>query len=129
MVMGSAFDILSAIWPPRTSFVNYPLGHQAGKAFDPEDQHCVCKAAIESFKLHTKPGQVNVLDCNWGSTEDICSIIGGKEVVLRRDTTVKYQTQADFDAAVARLGSEEAKGIVSPEAIRQQKALEKYLGK
>lgn len=60
---------------------------------------------------------------------DMCSIIGGKEVVLRRDTTVKYQTQADFDAAVAKLGSEEAKGIVSPEAIRQQEALGKYLGK
>lgn len=123
MVLGSAFDILSSAWPPRTSFVNYPLGHQAGKPFDKVDQFRIVRAALEGFELLTKPGQVNVLDCNWGDTIDACATVGGAEVVLRRDTVVKYQNQEDLELAVARHGLEEAGGVVSTEATRQREAL------
>lgn len=123
MVLGSAFDILSSAWPPRTSFVNYPLGHQAGKPFDKADQYKLVRSAIEGFELHTKPGQVNVLECTWGDTEDVCATVGGAEVVLVRDTTIKYQNQFDLDAAVAQHGREKAGGIVSIPATRQREAL------
>lgn len=124
MVLGSAFDLLSSAWPPRTSFVNYPLGHSAGKPFDEADQYRLVRASLEGFALHTKAGQVNVLGCDWGLTEDFCATVGGAEVVLRRDTDVKYQNQKDLDAAITRHGAEKAKGIVSPEATRQQVALD-----
>eukprot|EP00747_Dinoflagellata_sp_TGD_P072371 gnl/TRDRNA2_/TRDRNA2_157449_c0_seq1.p1 gnl/TRDRNA2_/TRDRNA2_157449_c0~~gnl/TRDRNA2_/TRDRNA2_157449_c0_seq1.p1 ORF type:complete len:126 (+),score=23.90 gnl/TRDRNA2_/TRDRNA2_157449_c0_seq1:357-734(+) len=123
MVLGSAFDILSSCWPPRTSFVNYPLGHQAGKKFNPSDQLRLVKAALEGFETFRKPGQVNVLDCNWGDTVDTCATVGGKEVVLLRDTATRYQCQEDLDAAVALHGAEEAGGIVSDAAVRQRKVL------
>jgi hypothetical protein len=38
MCLGSAFDILGAGQPPRATFVDYPLGHSAGKRFDAADQ-------------------------------------------------------------------------------------------
>lgn len=123
MVLGSAFDILSSGWPPRTSFVNYPLGHPAGKPFDREDQRFLVKSALEGLELHTKPGQVNVLDCSWGQLEDVCATVGGAEVVLRRDDTIKYQSEADVQAAIARHGVGKANGIVSSEATRQRQEL------
>mmetsp|Transcript_6651 Transcript_6651/g.13285 ORF Transcript_6651/g.13285 Transcript_6651/m.13285 type:complete len:138 (+) Transcript_6651:675-1088(+) len=122
VVMGSAFDILSSAWPPRTAFVNYPLGHQAGKPFDRADQYRLVKAALEGLELHTKPGQVNVLDCDWGGMVDACAEVGGREVVLYRNKALTYQSQADMDAAVAQHGNE-ASGVVSQEAVRQRTEL------
>mmetsp|Transcript_19220 Transcript_19220/g.60404 ORF Transcript_19220/g.60404 Transcript_19220/m.60404 type:complete len:138 (-) Transcript_19220:9-422(-) len=122
MVMGSAFDILSSAWPPRTAFVNYPLGHTAGKPFDRADQRRLVQAALEGLELHTKPGQVSVLDCDWGSLADVCVEVGGREVVLHRGEALSYQSQEDLDAAVARHG-EQALGVVSKEAVRQRQAL------
>mmetsp|Transcript_126537 Transcript_126537/g.369751 ORF Transcript_126537/g.369751 Transcript_126537/m.369751 type:complete len:138 (-) Transcript_126537:75-488(-) len=122
VVMGSAFDILSSAWPPRTAFVNYPLGHQGGKPFDPADQYRLVKAAVEGLELHSKPGQVNVLDCDWGALTDACAEVGGREVVLYRNKALTYQSQADMEAAVARHGKE-ATGVVSGEAVRQREAL------
>lgn len=123
MVLGSAFDILSSGWPPRTSFVNYPLGHQSGKPFDKDDQYFLVRSALEGITMHTKPGQVNVLKCSWGDVEDVCATVGGAEVVLRRDVIIKYQNQADLQAAIAQHGVGKAGGIVSAEATRQREAL------
>lgn len=123
MVLGSAFDLLSSGWPPRTSFVNYPLGHPAGKPFDKDDQHRLVRAAIEGLALHTKPGQVNVLDCDWNNMDDMCAIVGGAETILRRDTDIKYQCQEDLDVAVEKHGADKASGIVSTEAVRQKQEL------
>ena len=121
MVMGSAFDILSAAWPPRTAFVNYPLGHQAGRPFDPEDQLQQVGDALKGLEQHTAPGQVNVLDAVWGDTTDYCSEVGSSRDAVRqvRDEVTRYQAAEDLDAAVAALGEAEAGGVVSEEAVRQ----------
>lgn len=121
MVMGSAFDILSSCWAPRVGFVNYPLGHQAGKPFDSADQYRLVKAALEGFQTHTKPGQVNVLEANWADAIDHCDTVGGSKEAVRqkRDTVTRYERQEDMDAAVARLGKN-AEGVVSGEAVRQR---------
>jgi len=122
LVLGSAFDILSSAWPPRTAFVNYPLGHQAGKPLDIADQLRVVQAGLAALELMQQPGQVSILDCNWGDTEDLCAIVGGREVVLRRSGDTRYQCQEDLDVALARHG-QEAAGIVSAEALRQHEEL------
>ena len=142
MVMGSAFDILSAAWPPRTgkcsrslsaflscpphgsgctAFVNYPLGHQAGRPFDPEDQLQQVGDALKGLEQHTAPGQVNVLDAVWGDTTDYCAEVGSSRDAVRqvRDEVTRYQAAEDLEAAVAALGEAEAGGVVSEEAVRQ----------
>lgn len=124
MVLGSAFDILSSAWPPRTAFVNYPLGHQAGKPLNIADQLRVVQTGLDTLEVMQQPGQVSIVDCTWGQTEDICAIVGGREVVLRRSTDTKYQCQEDLDLALARHGPEAA-GIVSAEALRQEQELKK----
>mmetsp|Transcript_158369 Transcript_158369/g.485230 ORF Transcript_158369/g.485230 Transcript_158369/m.485230 type:complete len:125 (-) Transcript_158369:14-388(-) len=122
MVLGSAYDIMSSAWPPRSSFVNYPLGHTAGKPFDRADQRRLVREALQGLELMTAPGQVNVLDCNWGDLPDTCADVGGREVVLIRGEAPTYQTQEDLDAAVTQHG-DKAAGVVSREAVRQRQAL------
>lgn len=102
------------------SFVNYPLGHQAGKPNNPQDQYRLVKAALEGFQLHTKPGQVNVLEADWGSEIDHCDTVGGAKEAVRqkRDTVPRYQFQEDLEVAVRKRGKE-ADGVVSGEATRQ----------
>ena len=102
--------------------MNYPLGHQAGKPFQPDDQLRLVSAALGSLEAHTAPGQVSVLECDWEEETDYCAEVGASRDAVRqqRDTVVRYQRQADLDAAVAQLGAEEAGGVVSGEAVRQQ---------
>jgi len=121
MVMGSAFDILSAAWPPRTAFVNYPLGHQAGRPNDPEDQLQQVGDALKGLEQHTAPGQVNVLNAVWGDTTDYCAEVGSSRDAVRqvRDEVTRYQAAEDLEAAVAALGEADAGGVVSEEAVRQ----------
>jgi len=121
MVMGSAFDILSAAWPPRASFVNYPLGHQAGKPFDIADQKRLVTAALHGLEVLEKPGMVNVLECSWGKIIDHCQQVGAGPGAIRqkRDSVLRYQTEEDMKKAVERYG-EAALGVVSAEAMRQK---------
>jgi hypothetical protein len=123
MVLGSAFDILSYAWAPRVSFVNYPLGHQAGKPFDAIDQKHIVYTALQGFYQFKKPGQVNILDVEW--PEDVANNVlkvGNAKDAIRPTRVAKrvYQSAEDMLLAVSRYGKD-AHGIVSPEAIRQQK--------
>ena len=68
LCLGSAFDILSAGAPPRAMFVNYPLGHSAGKPFDRADQEYVVESALNGFNSLKKSSQIGMIDSDWGST-------------------------------------------------------------
>lgn len=127
MVMGSAFDILSSAWAPRVSFVNYPLGHQAGKPFDREDQLHLVKQALSGLEVHSLPGQVNMLQCDWSTTVDHCAEVGSSREAIphKRDSIRRYQTAEDLQAAVARFGKQ-AEGVVSREAQRQAAIFRAY---
>ena len=125
MVVGSAFEIMSAAWPPRSTFVNYPLGHTVGKPNDPDDQLRIVRAALTGFEQLSTPGQVNVLACDWGATVDYCDVVGKAHagpIKESRDRVIRYQSEADKQAALAHHGSA-AEGVASPEAQRQATAL------
>ena len=65
MVMGSALDILAAAKPPRSTFVDYPLGHTSGKPFDRDDQLTVVRSALQGFETLAAPGLMNCLENGW----------------------------------------------------------------
>lgn len=64
VTLSSALDITKKIRPPRTVFVNYPLGHTAGKPDDIDDQKNILLQAL-SLLENGQSGQIKVLDVTW----------------------------------------------------------------
>ena len=63
--MTSALDITRAVKPPRAVFLNFPLGHQAGKPNDPELQRRIVGDAMRAFETIDKPGTIVELPYVW----------------------------------------------------------------
>ena len=104
MIVGSAFDILQAGRAPRTTFVDYPLGHSAGKAFDAADQYSVVRAAMLGFTSMTAPGEFARLSNRWADNEDWQKGTASPEAGdtrEERDASPRFQLPADRDAALA----------------------------
>ncbi len=63
--MTSALDITQAVKPPRAVFLNYPLGHQAGKPRQPDLQRRIVREALNCFETIERPGQIVELPYVW----------------------------------------------------------------
>lgn len=104
MCVGSAFDILSAGRPPRATFIDYPLGHTAGKPFDTEDQLGILRAALRGFETLRAPGEIRRLPNRWDDSEEWRKQDGrsdGADTRQPRDETPQFQFPADREAARA----------------------------
>ena len=104
LCLGSAHDILAAGRPPRSVFVDYPLGHSAGRPFHPDDQRAVLGAALHGFEAMVQPGEILSLDRRWPGDEDWRSAAvdpGRGDTRQPRDMTPRYQTEEDRRLAEA----------------------------
>lgn len=63
--LSSAYDLTSLVKPPRTFFVNYPLGHTSGKPFDTGNQTAILKDALGRAGEITTPGAIVTLSYEW----------------------------------------------------------------
>ena len=97
--MASALDVIMAVNPPRTAFLDFPLGHTTGKPHEPELQRDILVKALEAFNTMKLPGSVAKLDFHWSETDD------WKKLVLLerapRYDTPQYQTEEDRKRAEA----------------------------
>ena len=104
MCLGSALDILESGCPPRATFVDYPLGHSAGKPFDPADQLEIVRSALAGLEAMTQPGQIRRLSNRWdpqdGWKKDAGRARGG-DTRQPRDESPRFQEPADRTAALA----------------------------
>jgi len=64
--VGSARDMMAQVKPPRSVFVNFPLGHQCGKPFDRELQMSIIKDALRVLSTLDEPGAIVDLPYEWG---------------------------------------------------------------
>jgi hypothetical protein len=104
LCVGSALDILAAGRPPRAVFVDYPLGHSAGKACDAADQDGIVLAALRGFETFTTPGQLETLPNRWddsGAWQQAAASSDGGDTRQARDETAQFQFAGDRDAAIA----------------------------
>lgn len=104
LCLGSAFDILEAGNPPRAVFLDYPLGHSAGKPFDPADQESVIRQALAGFDNIKSPGQITILENRWGDSlwRAEASSTEGHDTRQPRDTTPQFQLETDRIAAIEK---------------------------
>lgn len=102
--LGSALDILESGRPPRAAFVDYPLGHSAGKLFDPADQLGIARSALRVLETATAPGAIVTLPNRWdeaGDWKQEASRSRGGDTRQARDESPQFQLEADREAAIA----------------------------
>jgi len=68
--MTSALDVTKAVKPPRSVFVNFPLGHQTGKPKQASLQRNIVRDAFLAVELMVKPGMVVELPYIWDEDND-----------------------------------------------------------
>ncbi|MBT6275052.1 MAG: hypothetical protein HOI95_13050 [Chromatiales bacterium] len=98
LCLASALDIIEAGQPPRAVFVDYPLGHTAGKPFDSSDQLNVIRQALSAFETIDSPGALVTLSNQWSDDEkwrEQANTADGGDSRQPRDTRPVYQHEAD----------------------------------
>jgi hypothetical protein len=65
--MSSALSITQAVNPPRAVFLDYPLGHTAGKPHDKADQRRIMIDTLRALESIQSPGTVVSLNNTWSS--------------------------------------------------------------
>jgi glycine/betaine/sarcosine/D-proline reductase family selenoprotein B len=94
----SALDIVRSVNPPRATFLDYPLGHTAGRPGDPEEQYGVARRSLGALETMATPGTIDTLPYTWSRDEQWKRDIVEKDAGdLRppRDGTPRYQTDED----------------------------------
>ena len=102
MSLTSALSITRSVNPPRAAFLDYPLGHTAGKARDPDLQREIVAAALAAVNELDRPGSVKILPYRWSGDDDWKrdTMLGGDSRTERSSSPV-YQCEADRALAAA----------------------------
>jgi len=105
--MTSAWSITRAVNPPRAAYLDFPLGHTAGKPHQPATNLAILRAALRVFETAARPGEIVTLPFEWADDD------AWKDGVMRprrgerraddsrveRLDTPQYQCEEDRDAA------------------------------
>ena len=97
ILMASARDIVRAVNPPRTAFLDFPLGHTAGKPGDTEGQYAILRAVLACLDTMAEAGAEEELPFRWGADDAWKRAAYEQQEDRRapRDETPRYQTEAD----------------------------------
>ncbi len=107
LVMGTALDIVKFGAPPRAVFMDFPLGHGGGPAFDPDRQLAIARQAMAALESIREPGQIVPLEQIWpegDAWKSGASDESGDDVRQPRDLTPRYQREDDRRLAEASAG-------------------------
>ena len=117
--MSSAYSITAAVNPPRAVYLDFPLGHTAGKPGDKALQRRVMIDTLSALDGILTPGTIRELPYEWASNEDwkdqAMRPKGGARASddrVERYDSPQYQTADDRDAAQAALADGDCPGCV-----------------
>lgn len=69
MCLTSAWSITQAVNPPRAAYVDYPLGHTAGKPGDGDDQQLILRSALALLEAAEAPSTIADLGRIWSEDD------------------------------------------------------------
>ena len=104
-------DVTEKVKPPRTAFIDYPMGSCFGLPHDAAMQRATLRAALESLPRFTRPGLIVDLPLQWP--------VPGWEAEVERQfreevhVLVEQRKRSNWDAQgnfVAKAAAEEAAG-------------------
>lgn len=96
--LSSSWMITASVNPPRTTFVNYPLGHTAGRPGQIEEQTHIVTKALELTQSASPSGTIAALDLEWPEPWRAQARELSDKRTERFDTP-QYQLPADEPAA------------------------------
>ena len=96
--LSSAWSITASANPPRAAFLNYPLGHTAGRPNDLDGQTTIVRSALELLHSADTPGVVVPLEHRWPEEWRAKARTLSDNRTERHDTP-QYQLPADELAA------------------------------
>jgi D-proline reductase (dithiol) PrdB len=67
VTVSTARDLSLQVRPPRTVFVNHPMGNTFGRAGDAEGQRGILNRALQMLVTCTSAGELVDLDSKWSS--------------------------------------------------------------
>jgi hypothetical protein len=107
LCVGTALDIVKFGWPPRAVFMDFPLGHGGGPAFEPKQQLAIARQAMAAFESLQSPGEIVPLTQTWpggDAWKAAAADQSADDVRQPRDMTVRYQREEDRQLAEAAAG-------------------------
>lgn len=75
--LSSCRTITASVRPPRAAFVDFPLGHTAGRPFERDEQRAIVRGALSLLGTATEPGRIVDLPVTWAEDDS------WKDTVLR----------------------------------------------
>ena len=124
LCMSSALSITRSVNPPRAAFLDFPLGHTAGKPHEPGLQREILLDALEGFESLREPGSLKVLPYEWADddgwtdppvrTEADSHRASSSDERRVRTTEPQYQSERDRELAEIALAKGECESCVFP---------------
>ena len=117
--MSSAYSITASVNPPRAVFVDFPLGHTAGKPHDKPLQRKIMIDTLSALDGIQIPGRIRTLKYRW-SADDAWKATAmrskrGQRAAddrVQRSATPQYQHPEDERAAQSNLAADGCPGCV-----------------
>ena len=107
--MSSAWSITRAVNPPRAVYLDFPLGHTAGRRNDVHEQRAIMRDTLAAFESIDTAGTIVTLDYTWQDTEDWKDRVmrpdpdrassGHSDDRVERHPEPQYQTAEDAELA------------------------------
>jgi len=85
VMIGSCRDMMAQVRPPRSVFVDFPLGRQCGKPGDKALQRSILLDALRVLAEASAPGEIVDLPYEWGEPFDFSGFLKSLEEMLREE--------------------------------------------
>lgn len=111
--LSSAYSITAAVRPPRSVYLDFPLGHTAGKPHDRGLQRRIVRDALEVLVSSDTPGEIRALPYAWADDDAWKDTVmrpgadgSGSDDRVERYPDPQYQRPEDRVAAEAAFASD-----------------------
>ena len=119
--MSSAFSITAAVNPPRAVYLDFPLGHTAGKPHDRALQRRILRDTLDALATIDAPGTIRRLPYRWAEDDAWKDGVmrpgsggSGGDDRIGRFPDPQYQYEEDRLAAQAALEGGGCPGCIFP---------------
>ncbi|RLB35244.1 MAG: hypothetical protein DRH20_11225 [Deltaproteobacteria bacterium] len=87
MYLGSCRDMMARLKPPRSVFLDFPLGRQCGTPGDAEFQKQILRDTLRVLEEATTPGEILDLPYQWKGPFDFASYMKDLQDMLEEEGT------------------------------------------